>query len=52
MRYEGMGGGPISTKKGYVTLEWPLRNERIRGTKRVGEISNKVQERRLSGIGM
>ena len=23
-RYEGVGGGPISDKKRYVTLEWPL----------------------------
>ena len=22
--YEGVGGGPISRKKRYVTLEWPL----------------------------
>ena len=24
LRYEGVGGGPISRKKRYVTLEWPL----------------------------
>ena len=24
LRYEGVGGGPISRKKLYVTLEWPL----------------------------
>ena len=23
LRYEGVGGGPISRKKRYVTLEWP-----------------------------
>ena len=23
-RYEGVGGSPISRKKRYVTLEWPL----------------------------
>ena len=23
LRYEGVGGDPISTKKRYVTLEWP-----------------------------
>ena len=25
LHYEGVGGGPISTKKRYVTLEWPLK---------------------------
>ena len=24
LRYEEVGGGPISRKKRYVTLEWPL----------------------------
>ena len=24
LHYEGVGGGPISRKKRYVTLEWPL----------------------------
>ena len=24
LRYKGVGGGPISRKKLYVTLEWPL----------------------------
>ena len=23
LRYEGVGGGPISRKKRYITLEWP-----------------------------
>ena len=29
-----------------------IRNEIIRGTTKAGEISNKVQESRLSGMGM
>ena len=32
LHYEGVGGGPISRKKRYVTLEWPLINYFDRST--------------------
>ena len=33
LHYEGVGGGPISRKKRYVTLEWPLILYTARGMK-------------------
>ena len=34
LHYDGVGGGPISTKKRYVTLEWPLTSHFIYTFKR------------------
>ena len=49
---EMMGSGEsIKEKKSGVTRVDRIRNERIRGTTKVGEISKKVQESRLKWYG-
>ena len=49
----GCGGNEdVKMDMSGVTKLDRIRNERIRGTTKVGEISKKVQESRLKGMGM